>query len=241
MTCEPCETQKYTGRTVFHTLQLTEVEQEVGLWQDMAPTKDKERTNSTSMAAKKPANEHKDKPGEEEMYECGKCKTQVENVICCERCVRWTCATCADIKSDAKFLLMKEDDITWFCTPCRGLAVQAAQTDKLIEDRCKFYMEQARHEIQAVRMELKGDIGAVNAKVIKVATDVQDFKTDHDTITGELKADVLNLKDQLSKTGYEDVQVMKERFTKMEEEVAEMTQREIRKLNLVVFNLPESE
>ena len=45
---------------------------------------------------------------------------------------------CAGILSEAKFALLKEDDMTWFSTPCRGLAVQAAQTDKLIEDRSRL-------------------------------------------------------------------------------------------------------
>ena len=100
--------------------------------------------------------------------------------------------SCADIKTDAKFALLKEDDITWFCTPCRGLAVQAAQTDKLIEDRCKFYMA-PMHEIQSVKVELKGGI-----------------KTQTDEVTGELKADVLDLREQGLETRDRDTTVLKE-------------------------------
>ena len=93
----------------------------------------KERPKSASNIRKQ-ANERK--------FECGKGKSVVENVICCERCVQWLCMACA-----VGFL--QEDDITWFCTACRGLAVQAAQTDKLIEDRCKHYLA----EIQSVKQE----------------------------------------------------------------------------------------
>ena len=46
----------------------------------------------------------------------------------------WICTSCAEIVSEAKYAVLKEDDMTWCCTPCRCLAVQAAQTDKLIED-----------------------------------------------------------------------------------------------------------
>ena len=59
----------------------------------MAPTK--ERPKSTSTSIRKQANERK--------FECGKCKSVVENVICCERCVQWLCMECADIKTEAKF------------------------------------------------------------------------------------------------------------------------------------------
>ena len=63
--------------------------------------------------------------------------------------------------SEVKYAILKEDDMTWFCTPCRGLAVQAAQTDKLIEDRCRHYMAKAMEEIHCVKTELKEDISVV--------------------------------------------------------------------------------
>ena len=42
--------------------------------------------------------------------------------------------------SETKFNLLKDDDMNWFCTTCWGPAIQTAQTDKLIEDRCKHYI-----------------------------------------------------------------------------------------------------
>ena len=54
----------------------------------------------------------------------------------CERCVKWICLVYANV-SEAKFNHLKDDDLNWFCTTCRGPVVQAAQTDKLIEDRCE--------------------------------------------------------------------------------------------------------
>ena len=67
----------------------------------------------------------------------------------------WMCKSCAEIMSKVKYAILKEDDMTWFCTPCRGLAVQAAQTDKLIEDRYRYYMAKAMEEIHCVKPELK--------------------------------------------------------------------------------------
>ena len=63
----------------------------------------------------------------------------------------WMYMSCAEIVSETKYAILKEADMTWFCSPCRGLAVQAAQTDKLIEDRCKHYMAKAMEEIHCVK------------------------------------------------------------------------------------------
>ncbi|KAI0239862.1 hypothetical protein LSAT2_009413 [Lamellibrachia satsuma] len=89
--------------------------------------------------------------------------------------------------SEAKINLLKDDDLNWFCTTCRGPAVQAAQTDKLIEDRCEHYMMKAFEEISKVKSELKGDIKLVNTKVSKLAEEVTDLK--------KLKDDTAEVKD----------------------------------------------
>ena len=81
----------------------------------------------------------------------------------CEQCAKWIYLVCANI-SEAKFNLLKDDDMNWFCITCRGPAIQAAQTVKLIEDRCKHYMTKAMEEIKKVKSELKGEIKSVNTE-----------------------------------------------------------------------------
>ena len=92
----------------------------------MAPGQDKESVKSTGGAS------GSKKSTQDANLHCDKCKSAVSSLICCERCILWMGMSCAGILSEAKFAILKEDDMTWFCTPCRGLAVQAAQTDKLI-------------------------------------------------------------------------------------------------------------
>ena len=191
----------------------------------MAPTKERPKSASS---IRKLANERK--------FECGKCKSVVENVICCERCVQWLCMACADIKTEAKFTFLQEDDITWFCTACRGLAVQAAQTDKLIEDRCKHYMAIALAEIESVKQELKDDIGTVDTRVSKLLDEVN-----------VLKNEIVNIREEQGTGSKNEVEKLKEQITKMdadrvkdkEEATREMTQRELRRVNIVAFNVPE--
>ena len=191
----------------------------------MAPTK--ERPNSAS-SIRKQANERK--------FECGKCKSVVENVICCERCVQWLCMARADIKTEAKFELLQEDDISLFCTACRGLAVQAAQTDKLIKDRCKHYMAVASAEMKSVKQELKDDIGTVDTRVSNLSDEVN-----------VLKNEIVNIREEQGTGSKNEVEKLEEQITKMdagrvkdkEEAAREITQREIRRVNIVAFNVPE--
>ena len=68
--------------------------------------------------------------------------------------------------------------MTWFCTPCRGLAVQAVQTDKLIEDRCRHYMAKTMDEIHRVKNELKEDIRAVSTSATQIVEDIDTLKRD---------------------------------------------------------------
>ena len=136
------------------------------------PGKEKERLKSTGGAS------GSKKSTQDANLHCDKCKSAVQSLICCERCILWMCMSCAGILSEAKFAILKEDDMTWFCTPCRGLAVQAAQTDKLIEDRCRHYMTIAMDEIHRVKNELKKDIRAVSTSVTQIVEDIDTLKRD---------------------------------------------------------------
>ena len=146
---------------------------------------------------------------------------------------------CADIKTEAKFNFLQEDDITWFCAACRGLAVQAAQTDKLIEDRCEHYIVAiALAEIKSVKQELTDNIGTVDTRVSKLSDEVN-----------VLKNEIVNIREEQGTGSKNEVEKLKEQITKMdadrvkdkEEATREMTQREIRRVNIVAFNVPVPE
>ena len=114
--------------------------------------------------------------------------------------------------------------MTWFCTPCRGLAVQAAQTDKLVEDRCRHYMGKDMEEIHCVNNELKKDIRAVSTSVTQIVADIDTLKRD--------------MKDHEDKVDRRVDDKLHDATTLCLEEFRE---REERKLNIIVFNVPESE
>ena len=151
-----------------------------------------------------------------------------------------------------KFNLLKDDDMNWFCITCRSPAIQAAQTDKLIEDRCKHYMTKAMEEIKKVKSELKGYIKSVNTRVNKLTKDVTDLKRIKDDISTikDLRDDLASLKETLEEpnSNSSDVQELRKQLSMMESELErnkeetsrEITQRDIRKTNIIAFNVPES-
>ena len=139
--------------------------------------------------------------------------------------------SCAGILSEAKFAILKEDDMTWFCTPCRGLAVQAAQTDKLIEDRCRHYMTIAMDEIHCVKNELKKDIRAVSTSVTQIVEDI-------DT----LKRDMKDHQDKVNSTAnYQDPTFLNKTKQLIREETQEIRMRELRECNLIITNMVEED
>ena len=157
--------------------------------------------------------------------------------------------------SEAKFNLLKDDDLNWFCATCQDLAVQAAQTDKLIEDRCEPYMMKAFEEISKVKSELKGVIKSVNTKVSKLTEEVTDLKRLKDNITEvkDMEDELTSLKNSLDSGGKSCsntsvVEDLKKQLLKMkadlernkEDTSKEITQRTIRRNKIVAFNIPES-
>ena len=150
---------------------------------------------------------------------------------------------CANV-SEAKINLLKYDDLNWFCTTCRGPAVQKAQTDKLIEDRCEHYMMKAFEGISKVNSELKGDIKSVNTKVSKLAEEVTDLKRLKDDITeAQDKQDELTSMKSCRDSGKlgsntSEVEALKRQRLKMEADLErnkeniskEITQRNISRL-----------
>ena len=90
--------------------------------------------------------------------------------------------------------------------------------------------------MKSVKQELKDDIGTVNTRVSKLSDEVN-----------VLKNEIVNIRGEQGTSSKNEVEKLKEQITKMdaarvkdkEEAAREMTQREIRRVNIVAFNVPE--
>ena len=91
-------------------------------------------------------------------------------------------------------------------------------------------------EIKSVKQELKDNIGTVDTRVSKLSNEVN-----------VLKNEIVNIREEQGTGSKNEVEKLKEQITKMhadrvkdkEEATREMTQREIRRVNIVAFNVPE--
>ena len=113
-------------------------------------------------------------------------------------------------------------------------------------------MTKAMEEIKKVKSELKGDIKSVNTRVNKLTEHVTDLKRLKDDISTikDLQEDLASLKETLGEpnSNSSDVQELRKQLSMMESELErnkeetwrEITQRDIRKTNIIAFNVPES-
>lgn len=166
---------------------------------------------------------------------CKICKkiftSEGDMLVECERCEKWECLACSEM-SAAHYRLLNETDINefihWYCKECNGQAVKAVKTERSIEESCKEYMSKFRQEIsteiQAVKTSLDTKIGK---EVTNINKNIADLKKE---VNG---AELKQVKDKLGRI---EEQLEGERQSTLEE----LWERNERKLNLVVFNMPES-
>ena len=144
-------------------------------------------------------------------------------MMSCERCEKWFCLPCIGM-TPAQYDLLNADLgelIHWYCTDCNENAVRAVKNDNEIEERCKSYMAKFRQDIsQEIKDSSKDVEDRLTTKIDSLTTEVQAIKNLAQTAQGPENA-----------TGQQNT----------EELLEEMKDRERRKLNLILFNVKESD
>ncbi len=162
---------------------------------------------------------------------CKSCNTffcdDQDKLIECERCEKWICLKCSGL-TEGQYEAMNDESLGcmlhWFCITCTELAVKAVKTDNDLDEKCKQYMARFKSEIRA---ELKEEFAKIQTSLEEKLT--QEIKTVNS------KIDNLNLpKPQVANDD-------SPRVENMELMMEEMKDREARKLNLIIFNLEESD
>lgn len=187
---------------------------------------------------------HKGKGNKKDGMTCISCSLTFPTILLeCERCTGIFCRTCTN-KSKEEYdglLAGIAAKLHWYCDECNMLAMEAVQTDKLIEDRCLYYMSKCSKELEKVKRVLED----------KIDSEVSGIKEEQSKLKGEIlkikSEDLPNLRKEMSdmKTGEIDKKQIGELINdKISENadsgLSEMSERNNRKSNLIVFNLPES-
>ena len=173
--------------------------------------------------------------------------TEMEDqLIECERCKLWECLKCSGMSSS--YYEMLNDPLVgkyvhWYCKVCNSLAVKAVITDREIEEQCKHYMSEFRkeisEEIQAVKVSLDSKI---DTQIASIKNDIKVIKEHRE-----------DRKDEKLRGNFDELIIKMENCEKKQKEISnklndnaaicvnEFREREGRKLNLIFFNVPESE
>ena len=152
-----------------------------------------------------------------ESLQCTTCMenfvSETDNLIECDRCREWTCQTCAGLTDHTYAALQSQgDQITWYCIQCKEKAHTDVKMGNIIEKKC-LAMDQ---KIELYKKEMEEKLG-------------RELKQVHEEIQ-EIKETIKN----------QDNSINVSTSSAAKQGVQEMSDREFRKLNLVIFNIPES-
>lgn len=150
---------------------------------------------------------------------CGKCKVEVkkkDNAIMCDLCKKWFHAGCGKCSLSLYKVLKEEEDQLWFCPACKPNMVQACAEVKRLREENTMMKKQ-----------------------------MQELREKYDELTENFKKseEGWKLKEEglVNKAVKEAVVKMEKLLDKSERQREEKEDRERRRKNLIVFNMPESD
>lgn len=172
---------------------------------------------------------------------CNTCKKvfteEDSKILCCDRCELWFCITCANVTEACyKFLASKDaEDIAWYCKNCKIPAKTAVIEDKSIEDKCKEYTKELNQKMKTIETSIqkKADI-----------TELQKLQQKVEENENKLKGLIENKKE--GRTWAEIMETPEKRTVQevieksLKERESEEKERQSRRKNIIIFDLPES-
>ena len=180
---------------------------------------------------------------------CNQCKknfnVNVDKALSCGRCEEWVCRSCAKVTlNEYEINSKKNSKVRWFCAGCDKEAMSAIKTSKLIEEKCKLYIEPIELKLQDLSSSLqtKADEAVVADLYMRIETLTAKLESLDTTGYRSPQADDI---DQFMKKQEEVNSVLENKLQTNTAQVAsvsmkELKEREDRRANIVFFNIPES-
>lgn len=148
-----------------------------------------------------------------------------DKMLQCERCSLWTCAGCANV-SDAEYAVMSRPDCHWYCDGhCNQRATRAVLDEKSVEDRCKEFLKNFESRLENIEKEMAQKASKQDVKKLD-----NDFRIIEKKVEGLMTAQVnveeivTHAKSEAANSG-----------------LKEMEDRDMRKANLILFGVEESD
>lgn len=165
------------------------------------------------------------------IVKCEDCGIKISNTtraLNCEKCYKvWSCITCLNMSHELYDMMQNDNNLKWLCTECK----------KCLTEKKEHEMDTGRGEIkeliQSMSEDLKTRLGRLEDLLLKKVD-----KKDHD----ELVERVAALEEREDNQYMPDITGIEEAIeAKVTACIDEYREREARKLNLIVHNLPEPE
>ncbi len=150
-----------------------------------------------------------------------------QKYMTCESCEQRYCLPCVDIKEEDYSVLTRLPSFHWYCPRCEGKAVKSVKTEHEIETRCSVFLSKMAGRIEHLEEEMKTKVSTNQVETL--------VRTEVSKATETLKASV-NCAEQ--RVNDDDIaHIIKEQVCNR---LAEMEDRESRKTNLIMFNMPDN-
>ena len=167
-----------------------------------------------------------------------------DKLIECGRCEKWECINCSNM-SEKQYDMLNDKSLGvrlhwWFCNECNTLAISAVKTDKEIGEKFRQYFHEVREEIQETRtvldQRITSEVSSLREDIKKLNKDMTinsdpKLREEIEIIKKDMKEHEENLKDRIDEKMNDATTVCLDEFS----------EREGRKLNIMLFNVPESE
>lgn len=182
------------------------------------------------------------KEGKKSSLTCKLCQQVFTNeddrLVECEKCENWECQACAELTNvEYDALQIAGSRIHWYCGICNEDAITAVKTAELIKTKCKQYIAELRDELiehtdgkrKEMKAEIEQELEFIREEINSVREEVKVTRVDQklESIRNEIHSVRKEVK-ETSISGSAD------------KNLEEMELRDLKKLNIIFFNVEES-
>ena len=172
---------------------------------------------------------------------CSTCKAvftdQGSKIVCCDRCELWFCISCANMTDACYRFLSDEDamDIAWYCKACKLLAKKAITEDRNIEQKCMEYTKELKLKMKSIEAIIQKKVDITELEKLRRKIEENESKIKELMENSKEVRTWSDIMDTPEKRTVEEViaKSLKERDNEEKE-------RQKRRRNIIVFELPES-
>ena len=196
------------------------------------------------------------------LEECQICNDRVEGTIECSMCCKWMCILCAELNVDEFLTISKNDGIKFFCAPCLPTVEHVLKENKLVDRRsiCTSPVlsnldKDAQVEDHLFRLDSKianieksldskianieknlSEIVNLNRASLEKENNTEDFKMTANHTLKQINENIRTYAECVN----QPVRQEQVQQPNLMETLHEYNEREKRKMNLVVYGLPEN-